>query len=99
MPSAEVNKLTSHRLSCDPTVSKATRPELLCIRHCHSYYIKSIQSESLVKAKHLMLSIENGVCSNKQTPTSIAAKAVALVARPVVESAKIGLMCKSARPC
>lgn len=31
--------------------------------------------------------------------TSIAAKAVALVARPVVESAKIGLMCSAARPC
>lgn len=31
--------------------------------------------------------------------TSIAAKAVALVARPVVESAKMGLMCSAASPC
>ena len=31
-------------------------------------------------------------------PTSMAAKAVAVVAKPAVESAKIGLVCRAIRP-
>ncbi len=40
--------------------------------------------------------------STKETgglPTSMAAKAVAVVAKPAVESAKIGLVCRAIRPC